>query len=96
MDIFRVLINERPSELCFIDQNFEEVHNLQSPEERKNMVLLSALLKRFGVSRMRDFQQTRCSRGCSINSLVSLHISVQINVSSTINMQRKDPLKSLP
>ena len=35
MDIFRVLINERPSELCFIDQNFEEVHDLQSPEERK-------------------------------------------------------------
>ena len=36
MDLFRVLINERPSELCLIDQNSEEVHNLQSPDEEKN------------------------------------------------------------
>ena len=31
MDFFRVLINKRPSKICLIDQNREEVHNLQSP-----------------------------------------------------------------
>ena len=35
IDHFRVLINERPSELCLIDHNSEEVHNLQSPNEKK-------------------------------------------------------------
>ena len=38
MDLFRVLINKRLSELCLIDQNYEEVHNLKSPdEEEKNI-----------------------------------------------------------
>ena len=37
MDLFRVLINERPSELCPIDRNSEEVHNLHSPDEEKNI-----------------------------------------------------------
>ena len=54
MDLFRVLINDRPSELCVIDQNCEEVHNLQSPNEKKMLVLLSASVERFGVSRMQD------------------------------------------
>ena len=31
MDLFRVLINEGQSKLCLIDQDFEKVHNLQSP-----------------------------------------------------------------
>ena len=35
MDLFRILINEMPSELCFLDQNSEEVHILQSPDEKK-------------------------------------------------------------
>ena len=34
MDLFRYLINERPSELCLIDQNSKEVHNLQCPDEK--------------------------------------------------------------
>ena len=34
MDLFRVLINEKPSELCLIDQDSEEVHNLQSPDNK--------------------------------------------------------------
>ena len=34
MDLFRVLINEKPSELCLIDQDSEEVHNLQSPDRK--------------------------------------------------------------
>ena len=56
MDLFRVLINERPSVLCLIDQNSGEVHNLQDPdEEEKILVLLSASVKRFGGSRMQDF-----------------------------------------
>ena len=54
MDLFRVLIIERSSELCLIDQNSEEVHDLQSPDE-KMVLLLSALVERFCVSRMRDF-----------------------------------------
>ena len=33
MDLFKILINEWPSELCLIDQNSEEVHNLQSCDE---------------------------------------------------------------
>ena len=37
MYLFRVLINQRPSELCLIDQNSEEVQNLQSPDEEKNI-----------------------------------------------------------
>ena len=37
MDLFRVLINKRPSQLCLIDQNSEEVQNLQSPEEEKKI-----------------------------------------------------------
>ena len=55
MDLFRVLINERPSELCLIDQNSEEVHNLQYPDEEKILVLLSALVEMFDVYHMRDF-----------------------------------------
>ena len=34
MNLFRVLINERSSEICLIDQNSEEVYNLQSPDEK--------------------------------------------------------------
>ena len=38
MDLFRDLINKRLSEFCLIDQNYEEVHNLKSPdEEEKNI-----------------------------------------------------------
>ena len=37
MDLFRVLIKERPSELCMIDQNSKKIHNLQSPDEKKNI-----------------------------------------------------------
>ena len=51
MDVF----NERPSELCLINQNSEEVHNLQSPDENKILVLLSPLVERFSISRLRDF-----------------------------------------
>ena len=40
MDLFIVLINEGPSELCLINQNSEEVHTLQSPNKKK-LVLLS-------------------------------------------------------
>ena len=36
-------------------QNSEEVHNLQSPDEKKLLVLLSASVERFGVSRKQDF-----------------------------------------
>ena len=53
MDLFRVLINERPSELYLIDHNSEEVHNLQSANEKKILMLLSASVKRFCVSCMR-------------------------------------------
>ena len=28
-------LNKRRSELCLIDQNSEEVHNLKSPDEKK-------------------------------------------------------------
>ena len=34
MNLFRVLINDMPSELCLIDQNSEEARNLQSPDEK--------------------------------------------------------------
>ena len=54
MDLFRVLVNKRPSVLFVIDHNSEEVHNLQSPDE-KILVLLFALVKRFGVSVSRIF-----------------------------------------
>ena len=37
MDLFGVLINERPSKLCLIDQNSKEVHNLQSPDDEKKI-----------------------------------------------------------
>ena len=37
MDLFRVLINKRPSKLSLIDQNSEEVHNLQYPDKEKNI-----------------------------------------------------------
>ena len=47
MDLFRVVTNERPSELCLLDQNSEEVNNLQSPDENKIFVLLSSLVDRF-------------------------------------------------
>ena len=47
MDLFKVVTNERPSELCLLDLNSEEVHNLQSPDENKIFVLLSALVERF-------------------------------------------------
>ena len=55
MDLFRVLINERPAELCLIDRNSNKVHNLQSFNEKEILVLLSASVKRFGVSLMQDF-----------------------------------------
>ena len=35
VDLFRLLKNERPTELCLIYQNSEEVHNLQSPDKKK-------------------------------------------------------------
>ena len=54
MDLFRDLINKRPSELCVIDQNSEEVHNLQSSNEKQILVLLSASVKRFGIYRMQN------------------------------------------
>ena len=57
MDLFRVLINERPSKLCLIDQHSEEVHKLQSSDKKK-LVLLSTLDKRFSVSVMQDFLGT--------------------------------------
>ena len=55
MDLFRVLIDERPSELCPIEQNSQELHNLQSSDEKQILVLLSESVKRFSVSRMQDF-----------------------------------------
>ena len=36
MDLFRVLNNERPSEICLIDQNSEKVPELQSPDEKQD------------------------------------------------------------
>ena len=47
----------RPSELCLIDLNSEKVHNLQSPDDEKILVLLSALVERFGVSHVRYFKK---------------------------------------
>ena len=55
MDLFRVVIDERPSELCLNNQNSEEVHNLQSPDGNKILVLLSPSVERFSISRLRDF-----------------------------------------
>ena len=55
MDLFRVLINERPAELCLIDRNPNKVNNLQSFNEKEILVLLSASVKRFGVSLMQNF-----------------------------------------
>ena len=40
MDLFRVLIIEGPSKLCLNDQNSEEVHDLQSPDEKNGIATI--------------------------------------------------------
>ena len=53
MDLFIVLINERPSDLCLIDQNSEEIHNLQSPDEKKYLC--------YYLHRLRDLVSPICA-----------------------------------
>ena len=43
---------------CLIDQNSEEVHNLQSSDEKKKILeLQSPSVERFGVSNMQDLKK---------------------------------------
>ena len=55
MDLFRFLINERQSELCPIDHNSEEVHNLQYPDEEKNFGSTILIGRDIWCPRMREF-----------------------------------------
>ena len=49
------MCSTRPSELCLIDQNFEEVHNLQSPDKEKNV---GATIHQNSVSLIRSLKRS--------------------------------------
>ena len=71
MDLFRVVTNERPSELCLHDKNSEEVNNLQSPDENKIFVLLSSLVDRFRSPVCRVFASYIVMQGWAICSVTT-------------------------